>query len=106
MLLLGLPALVVTATATARGNPSSPKPNFLILFADDMGYAQPSFRGGDNSTIYTPHIDKLAQSGATFQNWYSAFHVCSPSRFAMVTGRLPVRGGKVAAVSKFPHLVP
>lgn len=65
----------------------------MILFADDMGYAQPGFRGGDNGTIRTPHIDKLAAEGVVFPNWYSAFHVCSPSRFSMVTGRLPVRGG-------------
>lgn len=74
---------------------SAVKPNFLILFVDDMGYSQPSYQplGGDNGTIATPHIDQLASEGMVFTDWYSAFHVCSPSRAAMVTGRLPIRTG-------------
>ena len=48
---------------------------------------------GNNGTIRTPNIYKLAQEGMVFQNWYSGFHVCTPSRAAMMTGRLPVRSG-------------
>ena len=66
-------------------------PNFLILFADDMGYGDLSFNG--HPTIHTPNLDKLAYEGMRFTQWYSAFHVCSPSRAAMLTGRLPVRSG-------------
>eukprot|EP01052_Picozoa_sp_SAG31_P027978 SAG31_NODE_2664_length_5277_cov_461.678943_2_plen_174_part_00 len=48
---------------------------------------------GNNGTIRTPHIYQLASEGIVFQTWYSAFHLCSPSRAAMLTGRLPIRSG-------------
>lgn len=48
---------------------------------------------GNNGTILTPHISQLASEGLVFQTWYSAFHLCSPSRAAMMTGRLPIRSG-------------
>eukprot|EP01064_Diplonema_japonicum_P006686 TRINITY_DN14529_c0_g1_i1.p1 TRINITY_DN14529_c0_g1~~TRINITY_DN14529_c0_g1_i1.p1 ORF type:complete len:560 (+),score=144.72 TRINITY_DN14529_c0_g1_i1:84-1682(+) len=67
------------------------RPNFLILFADDMGYGDPSVYG--NPTVGTPGIDKLASEGVRFTQWYSGFHVCSPSRASMLTGRLPIRSG-------------
>eukprot|EP00750_Incisomonas_marina_P015540 INCI18359.3.p1 GENE.INCI18359.3~~INCI18359.3.p1 ORF type:complete len:551 (-),score=80.53 INCI18359.3:265-1917(-) len=93
-------ALAASAAAarSASAAPASP-PSFVVLFADDMGWSQPSAvsdRGphaGDNGTISTPNLDKLAAEGIAFTNWYSAHHVCSPSRFSMMTGRLPVRGG-------------
>ena len=48
---------------------------------------------GNKGTIKTPNVYQLAEEGLVFQNWYSGFHVCSPSRAAMVTGRLPIRSG-------------
>jgi arylsulfatase A len=48
---------------------------------------------GNKGTIKTPNVYQLAQEGLVFQNWYSGFHVCSPSRAAMLTGRLPIRSG-------------
>ena len=71
--------------------PKPQRPNFLILFADDMGYGDLSYNG--HPTINTPNVDKLALGGMRFTQWYSGFHVCSPSRAAMLTGRLPVRSG-------------
>lgn len=64
-----------------------------------MGYSQPSAVSdrsgfaGDNGTISTPNLDKFAAEGVAFTSWYSAFHVCSPSRASMMTGRLSVRTG-------------
>eukprot|EP00729_Bicosta_minor_P021828 gene21828-24992_t len=80
---------------------AAPRPNFVILFVDDMGIDQievpPGQRSygytGNNGTIATPNIKRLAAEGLVFQNWYSGFHVCTPSRAAMMTGRLPVRSG-------------
>jgi len=58
---------------------AKPKPSFVILFADDMGYSQPSAVSdrsgfaGDNGTISTPHLDKLAAEGVSFTSWYCTF---------------------------------
>ena len=80
---------------------AAPRPNFLVIFVDDMGINQidvPTPEGahgytGDGGQVATPNFARLAAEGMTFQTWYSAFHVCSPSRGAMMTGRLPVRLG-------------
>ena len=67
------------------------KPNVLILFADDLGYGDLSDYG--HPTTSTPNLDSLANKGVKFTQWYSGFHVCSPSRGSMMTGRLPIRTG-------------
>eukprot|EP00055_Hartaetosiga_balthica_P017787 m.123163 g.123163 ORF g.123163 m.123163 type:complete len:559 (-) comp9402_c0_seq1:2745-4421(-) len=69
------------------------KPNVLVFFADDLGYGDTGFTG--HPTIRTPNIDKLAREGMVFTQWYSGFHVCSPSRASMMTGRLPIRVGVI-----------
>lgn len=67
------------------------KPNFLIFFVDDLGYGDLGFTG--HPTILTPNIDALAYGGIRLQTWYSGFPLCTPSRAAMLTGRLPARVG-------------
>ena len=52
----------------------------------------------NNGTIKTPNIKRLASEGMVFQTWYSAYHLCSPSRAAMMTGRLPIRSGCATGV--------
>ena len=71
------------------------KPNVLVLFADDAGMTDFSVYG--HPTIMTPNIDRLAADGVRFTQWYSGFHVCSPSRASMMTGRLPIRVGCAGA---------
>ncbi len=68
----------------------SVKPNILILLADDMGYRDIGCYGG---IARTPNIDRLAQNGITFSNFYAAAPNCSPSRAALLTGRAPSRIG-------------
>lgn len=65
------------------------KPNVVILFIDDMGYADPSCFG--NPLIKTPNIDALAQNGIKFTNFYVNSPICSPSRVAINTGQYPMR---------------
>jgi arylsulfatase A-like enzyme len=66
-----------------------PKPNVLILLADDLGWHDVGFHG---SEIRTPHIDRLAAAGVRFERAYS-FPVCSPTRSGLMTGRSPMRLG-------------
>eukprot|EP01084_Bolivina_argentea_P092226 165948_1 len=72
-------------------NAQDTKPNFLIFFVDDLGYYDVSFNG--HPTISTPNIDALAYAGIRLQTWYTGFPVCTASRAAMLTGRLPARVG-------------
>ncbi len=67
------------------------KPNILIFFLDDMGWAQPGAYGGKMAP--TPNMDALAASGVRFTNGYSSGCVCSPGRVGLMTGRYQARTG-------------
>ncbi len=71
--------------------PNSTRPNIVVLFADDLGYGDLSSYGHPN--IATPNLDALAAGGQRWTNFYSPAPVCSPSRGALLTGRLPNRTG-------------
>ena len=66
------------------------KPNILILFADDLGYQDVGCFG---SSIRTPRIDGLAGEGLRFSDFYAGAPNCSPSRAALLTGRIASRTG-------------
>lgn len=67
------------------------KPNFIIILADDLGFADLSLNG--STQIPTPNIDRLAENGVNFTNGYVSGPVCSPSRAGMLTGRNQVTFG-------------
>ena len=61
-------------------------PNVVILYADDMGVADVSY-GDPAAKIQTPNIDRLAKQGMTFSDGHSSSGICTPSRFALLTGQ-------------------
>ncbi|WNJ18910.1 sulfatase [Pontibacter sp. G13] len=67
------------------------KPNLIHIFADDLGYGDLGCFGA--SDIRTPNLDAMATAGMKFTDFYSAAHICSPSRYALMTGRYPQRIG-------------
>lgn len=67
------------------------KPNVLILYLDDMGWAQPGCYGGKLAP--TPNMDSIARNGVRFTDGYVAACICSPSRVGLLTGRYQARTG-------------
>ena len=60
------------------------KPNFILILADDQGYADLGCFG--SKTIKTPNIDQMARGGARLTNFYAAAPICTPTRAALMTG--------------------
>jgi len=68
------------------------KPNILIIHTDDLGYHDLSITG---SQLYnTDNIDQLAKEAVSFNNAYSSYPRCTPSRYGMITGMYPVNENK------------
>lgn len=61
-------------------------PNIVILYADDMGYGDLACQNPD-SKIPTPHLDQLAREGMRFTDGHSSSGICTPSRYALLTGQ-------------------
>uniref|UniRef100_A0A8C3W166 Steroid sulfatase n=1 Tax=Catagonus wagneri TaxID=51154 RepID=A0A8C3W166_9CETA len=70
---------------------AAPKPNFVLLMADDLGIGDPGCYG--NKTLRTPNIDRLARGGVKLTQHLAAAPLCTPSRAAFLTGRYHVRSG-------------
>ncbi|MCA9219018.1 MAG: sulfatase [Planctomycetales bacterium] len=83
-------SLLSHANPTCADDTQRP-PNFVVIFCDDLGYGDLACFG--NPTINTPNLDRMAAEGMKFTQFYSAAPVCTPSRAALMTGRLPLRNG-------------
>ncbi len=70
--------------ATVASSLAAATPNVVVILADDMGVGDVSHNGGKAST---PHLDRLAKEGMRFTDAHSASSVCTPTRYALVTGR-------------------
>lgn len=67
------------------------QPNILFILTDDHGAWAMHCAG--NADIYTPNLDRLAQHGTRFENFFCASPVCSPARASILTGRIPSQHG-------------
>ncbi len=65
------------------------RPNVIIIYADDVGYGDLSCYGA--TQVQTPQLDALAKSGVRFTNGHTTSATCTPSRYALLTGRYPWR---------------
>ncbi len=82
--------LIVLAAAVApAATPAADKPNIVLIFADDLGYGDLGCYGA--TKVKTPHIDRLASQGRRFTDAHSASAVCTPSRYALLSGEYPFR---------------
>lgn len=88
--LTALVALLVAYTSQLQAD-EPVKPNIIILFADDLGYGDLASYGHPYNR--TPNLDELAAQGQRWTDFYVAAPVCSPSRGALLTGKLPIRSG-------------
>ena len=88
LLLIGIMALLANAPAVVQ---AETLPNLVIILADDLGYGDLSCYG--HPSIRTPNLDRMASQGMRFTDFYVAACVCTPSRAALLTGRLPIRSG-------------
>ncbi len=88
--LLGRREFLALAGGAALGF-AVPRPNFVIVLCDDLGYGDLGCYG--STRIRTPHLDRFAGQGVRFTDCYSAAPVCSPARAALLTGLVPDRVG-------------
>jgi arylsulfatase A len=88
-------ALLFVAPALSPAKAGARPPNIVVILVDDMGYADTGAYGSPN--LRTPNLDRMAAAGQRWTNFYSASHLCTPSRAGLLTGRLPIRSGTEGA---------
>lgn len=91
---LAVAPLSISQTRAAE----APRPNVVIIFCDDLGYGDLACFG--HPTIATPNLDRMAKEGQRWTNFYAAAPVCTPSRAAILTGRLPIRTGMCSSTRR------
>lgn len=85
-------SLLASGLVPLAASAEPPRPNIVIIYADDQGYGDFSLQSPDGK-IPTPHLDKLASQGMRFTDGHSSSGVCTPSRYALLTGRFHWRQG-------------
>ncbi|WP_276166536.1 sulfatase family protein [Zobellia alginiliquefaciens] len=89
ILLLVLSGCKSKEEKTVVQDESPKRPNIVFIYMDDLGYGDLSSYGA--TELSTPNIDALAEGGVQFTNGYATSATCTPSRYAILTGRYPWR---------------
>jgi arylsulfatase A-like enzyme len=79
---------VLLCTTCVSANVGAAKPNIVLLFVDDLGWNEVTYR---RNALSIPNIDALIGDGMTFSRAYAASPTCSPSRASIITGKHPAR---------------
>lgn len=88
---LRLLASVCLVSAAACAPSGAHRPNFVLILADDLGFADLQIYGSQRNR--TPHLDRMAREGLRFMDFHSNGPMCTPTRAALLTGRYPQRFG-------------
>ena len=89
--IIGIALLLLAAVNPAASSTVKPKPNFIVILADDLGYGDLGYYGAER--INTPHIDRMAAQGMKFTDFYSTAPICTLTRASIMTGSHPSRIG-------------
>ena len=99
LIILTCISLMLFGCSTTKTYKAHTPPNIIIVFIDDMGWADVGFNGGTH--VKTPRLDQMAKDGMVLTDFYAAQPVCSASRSALLTGCYPNRIGISGALG--PH---
>ena len=87
---------LIISSPQSKAIPGGIKPNVVIINVDDLGYGDLGCYGA--TRVRTPHIDQLAREGRRFTDFHTVSAVCSPSRYALITGQYPSRKNQWGAL--------
>ncbi len=93
---LALSSLLAAAENSAPAKQAADRPNIIVIYTDDLGYGDVGCYGA--TKVKTPNIDRLAREGRRFTDAHSASAVCTPSRYALLTGEYPFRVNSFAPI--------
>lgn len=88
-----IPCILSSAGGCTPGKQADSLPNIVFIVADDLGYGDLGCYG--NTSVSTPHLDRMAQEGMRFTDFYANAPMCSPTRAALLTGRYQQRVGVI-----------
>ena len=88
--ILSLSAAILVSIPLLSNGQANPRPNVVVILADDQGWGDLSLHG--NTNLSTPNLDSLARDGALFDRFFVC-PVCSPTRAEFLTGRYHPQGG-------------
>ncbi|MEM9718993.1 MAG: arylsulfatase [Bacteroidota bacterium] len=96
--LVGILLFACSPPPKAENPENSPAhPNIIIVYLDDLGYGDMGAYGAED--LPTPNMDRLASGGVRFTQGYASSATCSPSRYALLTGRYPWRNERAKILS-------